>query len=140
MDSASIEALLVKYFEAETSLAEEAVLRDYFSGAQVAEHLKEYTPLFGYFSEAPKTVSFPKSMGTSRRLFRVSLLSTAAVVLICVGLFQYWKYQEHMQAQLAYQQTKRAFGLLAKNLNRGTQKVAHIKTFTATTQKIYRYN
>ncbi len=50
-----MKALIEKYFEGETSLEEEAKLRDYFndgpqSGEQVAEELKEYQPMFQHFA------------------------------------------------------------------------------------------
>ncbi len=37
-----IEQLLEKYFEAETSIAEENELRVYFSSQDVAQHLQQY--------------------------------------------------------------------------------------------------
>ena len=50
MESVKIEQLLDKYLNAETTLQEEAVLRDYFtSGKEVALHLESYQALFGYY-------------------------------------------------------------------------------------------
>ncbi len=52
MELDRIERLLEKYFEAETTEAEEQVLRDYFTGDSVAEHLEQYSAMFSFFSSA----------------------------------------------------------------------------------------
>lgn len=46
-----IDQLLEKYFEGETSLLEEEILRNYFAQSPVDEPHKMYAPLFGYFAE-----------------------------------------------------------------------------------------
>ena len=45
----NIDELLQKYFEAETSLQEEAILRAYFVGGDISANHKEYEPLFSFF-------------------------------------------------------------------------------------------
>ena len=52
-----IEKLIDKYFEGETSIAEENELKTYFSSLDVAQHLQQYQTVFGYFSQA-KTEEF----------------------------------------------------------------------------------
>ena len=46
MELSRIETLLVKYFEADTSTAEEQELQHYFSQENVAPHLEEYRSMF----------------------------------------------------------------------------------------------
>jgi hypothetical protein len=46
MESTKIEALLDAYFEGNTNLEEEKVLRDYFNNKTVASHLVQYKPIF----------------------------------------------------------------------------------------------
>jgi hypothetical protein len=56
--------LLNKYFEGETSSAEELQLRQYFRSGKVADEHKAYKPLFAYFDEeidAQKKAEKPKS-------------------------------------------------------------------------------
>jgi len=43
--------LLNKYFEAEATLAEEALLRDYFAGKDIDPEFESYAPLFCLFAE-----------------------------------------------------------------------------------------
>ena len=46
-----IEELLERYFEGETSAAEEKQIRAFFASGEVPEHLAVYAPLFAYFDE-----------------------------------------------------------------------------------------
>ena len=44
MESDKVEKLLEKYFEATSTAAEEATLKDYFSGDAIAAHLEQLRP------------------------------------------------------------------------------------------------
>lgn len=46
MDYKYIEQLIGRYFECESTLEEERILRDFFSQEQVPEHLQQWQPLF----------------------------------------------------------------------------------------------
>ena len=46
-----MEELLERYFEGETSAAEEKQIRAFFASGQVPEHWAVYIPLFAYFDE-----------------------------------------------------------------------------------------
>lgn len=59
MELSRIETLLVKYFEADTSTAEEQELQHYFSQENVAPHLEEYRSMFAFFSRAKEECSIP---------------------------------------------------------------------------------
>jgi hypothetical protein len=139
MELDSIEKLLEKYFEAETTEAEEQVLREYFTGGSVAEHLKEYSTMFSYFSQA-KEERFTKQVPLKPRVNYYKWISVAAVAVLIFGIYFGKQNQEQKEAEYAYQQTKKALGLLAQNLDRGTQKVAYLNEFQETKQKIYKNN
>ena len=51
MDSKRINELLSKYWNCETSLEEEAELREHFKTGNIPDELKETAPLFQYFEE-----------------------------------------------------------------------------------------
>jgi hypothetical protein len=139
MELDNIERLLEKYFEARTTEAEERVLRDYFTGGSVAEHLQEYSALFSYFSAA-REERFTKQVPLKPRRNYYQWISVAASVVLVAGIYFGKDYQEKRQAEYAYQQTKKALGLLAQNLDRGTEKMAYLNEFQEAKQKIYKNN
>ena len=52
MDHKYIEQLLDRYWQGETSLEEEQILRAFFSQRDLPEHLAPYADLFAYYAEA----------------------------------------------------------------------------------------
>ena len=52
MDYKYIEQLLERYWQCETTLEEEQILRTFFSQEDVPSHLKQYAELFIYENEA----------------------------------------------------------------------------------------
>jgi hypothetical protein len=139
MEYNRIEKLVEKYFEAQTTEAEERDLREYFSGDQVDENLEQYRPMFAYFSNA-KRERFTKQVPLKPRKNLYQWISVAAGIVLVAGIFFGKQYQERKEAEYAYLQTKKALGLLAANLDRGTDKVAYLQEFEETKQKIYKNN
>ena len=140
----NIENLIEKYFEATTTDAEEKTLRAYFSQESVATHLEQYKPMFVYFSKSKKERYTKQVPLTPRRKPNYKWISVAAVVVLFFGIYfgsdKYQDYQEQKQARIAYQQTKEALKLLAVNFGKGTEKMAYLNEFEATTAKIYNEN
>jgi hypothetical protein len=139
MELDKIERLLEKYFEATTSVAEEATLKQYFSQEKVAPHLEQYTAIFQYFSNA-KEERFTKQVPLKPRKNYYKWISVAAVTVLVFGIYFGKNYQEQKQAEYAYNETKKALNLLAENFGKGTEKVAYLKEFEETKQKIYNNN
>jgi len=52
MELARIENLLEKYFEAATTIKEEAVLKEFFAQEEVPAHLLKYKEMFNYFNDS----------------------------------------------------------------------------------------
>lgn len=86
MDHITAEQLLHSYFEGNTTLEEEARLRDYFRGDDVHPDLKAYDPMFAYWEEAAKITAPPviKRQAVRRRL-PIRWLTTVAAA--CTLLF-----------------------------------------------------
>ena len=51
MDCKTIKGILDRYWEGETSLKEEQLLKTYFNSNQVAKELESFRPLFVYYKE-----------------------------------------------------------------------------------------
>ena len=129
----NIENLLEKYFEATTTVAEEEELKLYFAKNEVAAHLEQYRPLFGYFSNAKKERYTKQVPLTPRKKRNYKWISVAAVAVLTFGIYfgsnGYQTYQEQKQAEFAYQETKKALNLLAENFGKGAEKVAYLQEF-----------
>lgn len=144
MELGNIERLLEKYFEATATVDEERKLREYFSQEDVATHLQQYRPMFNYFSNA-REETYTKQVPLKPRVNHYKWLSVAAAVVLTFGIYFGKQYQDRKQRELeqaeyAYQETKKAFELLAENFGRGTEKVAYLKEFEEAKQKIYNNN
>ena len=139
MELDRIEKLLEKYLEASTSVAEEKELRTYFSQESVPTHLKQYAPMFQYFSLA-KEERFTKQVPLKTRRDYFKWASVAAVAVLMFGIYFGNEYQKQNEAEFAYNETKKALSLLADNFSRGTEKVAYLNEFENTKQKIYNKN
>lgn len=147
MELAKIEILLEKYFEGETTIAEENQLKDYFS-SDVAQHLEQYKPLFGYFSQAKQQKSAHINPSQSKKRY-VAWLSIAAsvVVLLGVGTFTYFNYNQTSQdlgtydnPEEAFRQTQKALSLLSNNVNVGIESVQYIQEYENAKDKVFNVN
>lgn len=102
----NIEELLNRYFEGETSAAEERELRYFFAGANVPDHLSAYRPLFAYVDEeiaaahdpaeeiwTELTAATPPARRFAlRRRSVVYLLSTVAACVAVLLAVSQWLY------------------------------------------------
>ncbi|MDX1759723.1 MAG: hypothetical protein R3306_08840, partial [Arenibacter algicola] len=140
MELSNIEKLLERYFEATATVAEEEMLREYFAQEDVPLHLKEYAPMFQYFSIAREEKFTRQVPLKPRKKSYIKWISIAAVSILIFGIYFGRSYQEQKEAEYAYQETKKALSLLATNLGKGTEKVAYLREFEETKQKIYNKN
>ena len=144
-----IEILIEKYFEGETSIAEEKELKAYFSSSDVAQHLEQYKPVFGYFSQAKQeqfTASIPLKSGKKQK--RLAWLSVAAsvVVMLGIGFFAYQNTSEPNQENLgviddpeiAFRETQKALALISKHVNTGIKSVNYLGEYQQSKNKIFK--
>ena len=135
MESANIEKLLEKYFEASTTLAEEDILKVYFSGQDVAPHLEDYRAMFQYFSIAGEE-QFTKHVPLKTKRNYYKWISVAASAVLVLGVY-FGEINQQREAEKAYKQTQEAFSLISQNLNKGTEKMLYLNQFDQTKSKIF---
>ncbi|MDO5608659.1 MAG: hypothetical protein Q4G08_09420 [Capnocytophaga sp.] len=139
MKTENIKNLVQKYFDGETSLTEERQLHDYFASENVEKAFEKFRPLFGGLASERRLANDRQpQLHTRQHPLKKWWAAAAAAVLIPAGAWMYQRQQNHeqQQAQMAFEQTKKALNILAENLIIGTEKVAHLKTFETTTQRI----
>lgn len=146
-----IEILVEKYFQGETSIAEEKELTNYFSSSDVAQHLEQYKPLFGYFSLAKEQKNtqeipeFPKSRVKKSALAWFSV-AASVVVLLGIGMYVYTnndlvnenqKLGTYDDPQIAFRETQKALALLSGHVNTGIESVQLIQEYDNSKEKIF---
>lgn len=153
----SIEKLLEKYDNGETTLKEEQQLKTYFAQDNVAPHLESYKVMFQYFN-ATKQELYTKDVSLKPKKNNLyKWISVAAVAVLMVSVFTMVNKPvgPTPEQELAYNQTKEAFNLIASQFNKGTQKMnalnlmssnfnkgaesmAYVGEFGKTTNKIFK--
>ena len=137
MELANIEKLLEKYLNAETTIAEEKELKNYFSQGNVAPHLEEYETLFGYFSTS-KNERFTKTIQLKSRKLNWKWLSVAASVVLLVSVYTGYQNNQERKAEKIMADTQMALGMLSANLNKGTVAISHLQQFETTKSKVFK--
>lgn len=140
-----IELLLEKYFEGETSIAEENELKLYFSSADVAQHLEQYKAMFGYFSSA-KEQKFEQQIPLKSKTQKVAWLSIAASIVILLGMFTFYNRGINQSEDLgtyndpekAFEETQKALNLLSKNVNVGIESMQYVKEYQDSKDLIFK--
>lgn len=156
MELNKIEDILEKYFQGETSIAEENQLKEYFSSPNVAQHLEQYKPMFGYFSQAKEQKStyeiplLPKPRNKKRNVAWLSI-AASAVILLGIGTYFFVSEQNDTTAvasqtelgtydnpEEALKATQKALALLSNNVNVGIGSVQYIKEYEQSKNKIFK--
>ena len=136
-DLDNIERLLHKYLEAETSLQEEALLKDYFTGDKVANHLKDYVSMFQMFKES-KEERFTQSIRLKHNNMRRRWMGLAASVILLLAVFGYRTHQQNKKAEKAYADTQKTLQIIATQMNKGTIAIGQLDNFSKTENKIFK--
>ena len=148
MELDRIEKLVEKYFEAETSIAEEKELKNYFASSDVAQHLEQYKPLFGYAVQA-KQEQFRATLplNTNKRKSVVWLsVAASVVVLLGVSLFTYNQYNQKQQQDLgtiddpeeAFRVTQKALAMISEHVNTGIGSMQYLNEYEQSKNKIFK--
>lgn len=152
MELNKIEILVEKYFQGETSIVEENELRTYFSSLDVAQHLEQYKPMFGYLSLAKKQklrqeiALYPKSRDKKRNVAWLSI-AASVVVLLGIGTYVFYNYDTASEKQdlgtyddpeVALRQTQKALALLSKHVNVGIESVKYVEEYQDSKELIFK--
>ena len=143
-----IETLLEKYFEAETSIAEEKELKEYFTSSDVAQHLQQYKSIFGYSVQA-KQEQFKATIPlNSKKRNSVVWLSVAAsvAVLLGVSLFTFNHYNQPKSNDLgtiddpevAFKETQKALAMISEHVNKGIGSMSYLNEYEQSKNKIFK--
>ncbi|MEM0543494.1 hypothetical protein WFZ85_12790 [Flavobacterium sp. j3] len=147
-----IENLLEKYFEAATSITEEKELKDYFASSDVAPHLEQYKPVFGYATQAKQeqcSATLPLTAGRQDKKRNIAVwLSVAAsvAVLLSVGLFTFNHYNQpksndlgtYDDPEVAFRETQKALALISESVNKGIGSMNYLNEYEQTKNKIFK--
>lgn len=161
MEFNKIEDILEKYFQGETTIAEENKLKEYFSSSNVAQHLEQYKPMFGYFSQVKqqKSTQEPEipaqtdeAIPLKSKKRNVAWLSIAAAAVVLLGVGTYFNVSKKSTAPVVAQTelgtyddpeealaaTQKALALLSNNVNVGIESVQYIKEYEQSKNKIFK--
>lgn len=154
-----IEILLEKYFESETSIAEEQELKNYFTSSDVAPLLEQYKPLFGYvvqvkqeqFSFAPfgfqpqVPATIPLNTIKRKSAFWFSV-AASVIILLSIGLFTYNHYNQqksedygtYSDPEIAFRETQKALAMISKCVNKGIGSMNYLNEFEQSKNRIFK--
>ncbi len=158
----SIEKLLEKYDNGETTLKEEQHIKDYFAQDNIPEHLESYRLMFQYFNSTKQELYTKDVPLKPRKSYIYQWISVAAVAVLMLGIMVPSLLGDdvvtpetvYTQDQLeAYNQTKNALsllsnsfnesassvntlGLVSTNFNKGAENVNRVSEFAKTTNKL----
>lgn len=125
----SIEKLLEKYDNGETSLQEEQQLKDYFAQDNVAPHLESYRVMFQYFNTTKQELYTKDVPLKTKKSNLYQWISVAAVAVLMLGILIPNIFGGNDTLTLAdltpeerevYFQTKEALAMLSSNFDKGT--------------------
>ena len=154
----SIEKLLEKYDNGETTLKEEKQLKAYFAQDEVAPHLESYRVMFQYFNET-KQEHYTKDVPLKAKTYALyKWISVAAAVVLMFTVYTQFRgpsEAEKREALLAYNQTMEALNLVSSKFNqgatsmnalnlassefeKGVERVNYIGEFSSATDKIFK--
>ncbi len=148
MELAKIEELVQKYDNAETTLQEESLLRDYFNSGNVAPHLEEYQMMFMYFQNS-QDVTYTKTIEFKTQKKRnYKWLSVAASVALLFSVYMGGAFDSKPQTlteylatlpenvQQEYKEAEKALKMLSANFSKGNEAFNNLYAYEETVNKI----
>lgn len=147
MELKLVEQLLEKYFQGATTIAEEKLLKAYFSSNDVAPHLAKYQSLFGYF-ETQKGTQFEQKLPLQpRKQNTVKWIGIAASFVVLFGLATFYFYPSEPKhedlgtydnPEEAFIATQKALLMVSEQVNIGMESVAYLNEYEKTKKTIFK--
>ncbi|WP_016987999.1 hypothetical protein [Flavobacterium sp. ACAM 123] len=150
MELNKIERVVEKYFDGGTSSEEEKELRKYFASSDVAPHLKQYKPIFGYFSNAAgheltqEIQVFPKFQHKKQTKLWLSI-AASIVVLVIAGTYVYFEREVSSQdlgtcdnPEAAMKETQKVLTMLSSHVNVGIESVKDLEQYENSKDLIFK--
>jgi hypothetical protein len=163
MDSDNLQKKLQRYWSGDTTLEEEAQLREYFNGNDIPEELRETAALFRYFRENKKKslsdISFdrvvidkihghPVKRGKVVGLLYNAMRIAAGVAVVMVAT---WFIRNEVRKttpqevvdtyddpKLAFEETKKALMMISKSFGTAESQTKKINMFNEAQEEIQR--
>ncbi len=158
----SIEKLLEKYDNGETTIEEEQQLKAYFAQKEVAPHLESYKMMFHYFDTTKEADLYTREMPVKTNFSNYyKWIFIAALLVLSFGVFT-TQFNEDKKSfsQLTLQEQKdynqavsvfnlvgskfeqgesnmAAFALMTNKLSQGKDTFEYVSEFSKTTNKIF---
>lgn len=101
-----IDNILEKYFEGESSLEEEKILRDYFGQKDIEERHKIYAPMFNFFTEE-REETLPTTKKKKKLPVYVWISIAASLLLLLTVKSVYTNLENEASRSLVYIDGKR---------------------------------
>lgn len=141
MELQAIESLIERYLNAETSVTEENELRKYFASGKIAPHLKQYAPLFKYYSLAKEEDFTKRIFFNAQRRKVYSWVAVAASIIILFGVViqqnsSVHEFGTYEDPDLALQKTKEALEMVSRYMHTGIDDLGYLQEFNNSKNKI----
>ena len=136
-----------KYFQGETTIAEEKELKAYFSSNDVAPHLAKYQSLFGYVERQKGTQFEQKLPLQPRKQNTVKWIGIAASFVVLFGLATFYFYPSEPKhedlgtydnPEEAFAATHKALLMVSEQVNVGMESVVYLEEYEKTTKTIFK--
>ncbi len=141
----SIEKLLEKYENGETTLKEEQQLKNYFSQETVAPHLEMYKPMFAYFS-VNQQEQFTKTLPLkTKKVYNYKWIAVAAVAVFMLGYYfktpvvsayEEYAYGTYNNPEEALNEVTKSLAMISSHLNTGVATVNYLEEVNKGTKTI----
>jgi hypothetical protein len=147
MNTDEVKKLLEKYYEGDSSIDEELILKEFFSRDEMPEEFKAERDIFCYFLQssgmplpsggftdriisAVDDADIRLKRSDRRRIFRI-VTGIAASILIIAGSYLYFNYRSeqadtYSNPELAYNEAMKILVDVSVRLNRGTMELGKV--------------